>query len=302
MSLRGYLTAIEERPAMVTLASTAALGATSLVVEDAFNLPDAGTLIAPTVTLTYTAVDVETNTITLSAPTVAAYDPGESFLLGSGAVNRIGYVRLGADDDEPMAVNVPWGLMDLFTTGIQDPPPWVLVDEVGQGEWILVDAEQDATLVPTHRNYVAPGDPFPTDGLPPTSSPAAIVQNALGALVVSWTPIANVDAVSYEVHLSTTAGFTPTAGSAATLVGEIDGSMLWIRRDVAGEPLAYDVVYYVRIIATDVARHPRAPWAAAPRSRWTPLTSRSMPSWRTTSWPGRSQRTSWRRCWCWHRC
>lgn len=89
-----------------------------------------------------------------------------------------------------------------------------------------------------------------SDGNPPSSSPAAIVSAGLGYLFVSWAPVANNDPVTYEVHISTTAGFTPTLGS-ATKVAEISGTSILLEKDAAGANLAYGTTYYVRIIAKD---------------------------------------------------
>lgn len=87
------------------------------------------------------------------------------------------------------------------------------------------------------------------DGSAPASSPAPTVLSALGALVVQWTRVSNADAVTYEVHLSTTSGFTP---SGSTKVAEnTDGSQAFIRKTAAGAALAYGTTYYVKIVARD---------------------------------------------------
>jgi hypothetical protein len=67
-------------------------------------------------------------------------------------------------------------------------------------------------------------------------------------LFVSWPAITNNDEVTYEVHLGTTAGFTPGAG---TKVGETTGTIISIDRDAAGAVLSYSTTYYARIIAKD---------------------------------------------------
>ena len=89
-----------------------------------------------------------------------------------------------------------------------------------------------------------------TDGLPVASSPAATAQPVIGGIVVSWPVVANPDLVKYEVHMSTTAGFTPTLGG-ATKIAETPGTIVTISRDTAGALLSYTTPYYFRIIAKD---------------------------------------------------
>ena len=95
-----------------------------------------------------------------------------------------------------------------------------------------------------------------TDGYAPGSSPTPNVSGGLGYLFVTWTPVATnshgdpqTDAVTYEVHLSTTNGFTPSSG---TKVSEITGTATII--DIlpgSTTPLAYNTNYYVRLVAKD---------------------------------------------------
>lgn len=93
---------------------------------------------------------------------------------------------------------------------------------------------------------------FPTatqsDGTPPASSPAANVLGTIGNLYVYWTAVANADLVTYEVHISTTTGFTP---SSTTKVAETMGTFITLEKDAAGVDLAYGTTYYVRLIAKD---------------------------------------------------
>lgn len=88
-----------------------------------------------------------------------------------------------------------------------------------------------------------------SDGIAPASSPTPTVISLLGALGVQWTPVGNVDIVTYEVHLSTTSGFTPAAGTKA---GEVTGTSFQIRT-LPGTTtlLSYGTTYYVKLIAKD---------------------------------------------------
>jgi microcystin-dependent protein len=88
-----------------------------------------------------------------------------------------------------------------------------------------------------------------SDGAPPGSSPTPTVNGGLGYLAVKWTPVANNDLVTYEVHLSTGgSGFAPGAG---TKVGETPGASFFIRKDAAGVDLSYATDYWVKLIAKD---------------------------------------------------
>lgn len=95
-----------------------------------------------------------------------------------------------------------------------------------------------------------------SDGLAPASSPTPAVTPLYGALEVRWTPLtvgarsttANPDIVTYEVHASTTDGFTP---SSATKILEVSGSFAIIKT-IAGVALAYGTTYYVKLIAKDL--------------------------------------------------
>jgi hypothetical protein len=89
-----------------------------------------------------------------------------------------------------------------------------------------------------------------TDGVAPASSPTPTVRGLLKGLEVSWTPIVNADPVTYEVHVSATSGFTP---SATTKVGEVggDGFGFHIRKLNDGSDLVYGTTYFVKLIAKD---------------------------------------------------
>ena len=88
------------------------------------------------------------------------------------------------------------------------------------------------------------------DGAAPGSSPTPTVQGGLGFLAIKWNPVANNDAVTYEVHVSTAgSGFTPGAG---TKVAETPGGMAVIYKDAGGTDLVYNTDYWVKLIAKDV--------------------------------------------------
>jgi len=87
-----------------------------------------------------------------------------------------------------------------------------------------------------------------TDGAVPASSPAATLTPGIGSLYISWPTVTNADPVTYEVHLGTSSGFTP---SGSTKVAETDGTIVTVIKDGAGTDLAYGTTYYAKIRARD---------------------------------------------------
>jgi hypothetical protein len=88
-----------------------------------------------------------------------------------------------------------------------------------------------------------------SDGNPPASSPAAIVNPLYGALEVKWTAISNADPVNYEVYLSTS---PITSVVPANLALRVTGTFAIIDTLPGTQtPLTYGTTYYVRIRATD---------------------------------------------------
>ena len=89
-----------------------------------------------------------------------------------------------------------------------------------------------------------------TDGNAPSASPnAPTITPLFGAFEVKWAAISNNDPVTYEVHISTTNGFTPSAG---TKVMETSGTLAIVRTlPGSTSPLTYGTLYYVKIWAKD---------------------------------------------------
>lgn len=106
--------------------------------------------------------------------------------------------------------------------------------------------------------------PNQTDGFPPASSPACTITEGIGYLLAEWDSVANADEVTYEVHISTQSGFTPSAG---TLLGETHSNFYFCKTLPNGTPLQYEVTYYVRLVAKDYdgAAGPGAQGAGAPQ-------------------------------------
>jgi hypothetical protein len=90
-----------------------------------------------------------------------------------------------------------------------------------------------------------------TDGAAPTAaSPNCGFLPGPGWILAQWTPISNADEVTYEVHMSRTAGFTPGSG---TLCGTTRGNEYFIRTDptLSNIPIVPGVQYYLEVRAKD---------------------------------------------------
>ena len=87
-----------------------------------------------------------------------------------------------------------------------------------------------------------------SDGVPPSHSPTPVVTGAINMLAIKWEKVPNPDLITYEVHISSVSGFTPTS---ATLVGETKSTFSFIKNLPNNTPLAYGTTYYVRIVAKD---------------------------------------------------
>lgn len=87
-----------------------------------------------------------------------------------------------------------------------------------------------------------------SDGSAPGSSPnTPTVEAGLGLFDIRWTAVTNADPVTYEVHIGTVSGFSP---SSTTLAGETTNTSLVATR-TASAVLQQDVDYFIRIVAKD---------------------------------------------------
>ncbi len=92
------------------------------------------------------------------------------------------------------------------------------------------------------------------DGSPVATSPTPTITPLFGALQVKWDAVTNVDSVTYEVHVSTTSGFTPDrplSGTSTTRVIQTEGTFAIVKTLPSGVSLNYDTLYYVKIVAKD---------------------------------------------------
>ncbi|NNE47552.1 MAG: hypothetical protein HKN37_12935 [Rhodothermales bacterium] len=96
----------------------------------------------------------------------------------------------------------------------------------------------------------SPLDIFYSDGSPPASSPAVTLDAGIRMLAARWTPVVNADPVFYEVHASTTSGFTPDG---TTLLTDTTLSSHIFTRMPDGSPVPTDgTTVYVRVVAFDL--------------------------------------------------
>ena len=238
------------------LAVATAVGATTLTVDDAADFSeDGGSLTIGTETVAYTAADDEAGVLTLATPLVNAYTVGERVVRYPVTQDKSAMVTIGGTGD-PVEARIPQALWDRIPEGIRTDGEMVSLDYI-DGEFVVADVlgtqpRMDGSFIDP---ATLPATPDATDGLPPASSPTPTVFGAIGALAVGWTPVDNPDAVTYALHVSATAGFTPDATSRFSA----DASTpTWVRTLPDGTALVQGTTYHVRLVASD------ADGAAAP--------------------------------------
>lgn len=112
-----------------------------------------------------------------------------------------------------------------------------------------VDVSGNAGAYSTTGSRLTPDyAPTKSDGVAPASSPTPTLVQGVGYLTALWTRVSNNDLVTYEVHISTTTGFTPGAG---TLLAETTANTVIIRTNAAKAALVYGTTYFVKLIAKD---------------------------------------------------
>jgi hypothetical protein len=87
-----------------------------------------------------------------------------------------------------------------------------------------------------------------SDGVPPATSPSANAAGYVGYIAAWWTAVGNADPINYEVHISTTSGFSTSAG---TLLASTPGLSAVLTRYADGSPLIPGTNYYVKVVARD---------------------------------------------------
>lgn len=241
-----------------TLAVDVSAGAGAVTLDDLYDFAEEGgsATITDGVTsevITYTAVDDDTAILTLSGTLVNSYTAGDTYVQADPTgLEKVAYLIRDDVDDEQVVARVPHRWYDVLPEGIRDPGAGEAVTARFDGtDWVIEDIlgqtpSVDGTLI--DPDTIPP--PPASDGSPPATSPAPTVTGGIAALFIEWTPVTNADAVTYEVHVSTTTGFTP---GPTTLSQTTDGSQAVIDHMPDATPLdpTGATTYYVKIVAVD---------------------------------------------------
>lgn len=240
------------------LTADAATGALQLTIDNPVDFDeDGGTVDLNDVQIDYTTVDMDTGIVTLATATTAAAETGDKLkIVGGGApmIDYIAFVSLG--DGDEIEVAIPYAQRDMWPEGEYDSP--IAVDLSDDLEEIVNvpgrTPVRDGTFIDPDT-LPAPVVP-PSDGAAPSAAPTNVtVIGGIGALFIRWTPISNRDAVTYDVHVSPTAGFTPDASTLAVSTAASSHTLRELPTAIGTPPnqaLSYDATYYFRVIPRDL--------------------------------------------------
>ena len=232
--MEARISAVTERTIGSTLDVDATAGATLLTVADVIDFDLSGTLQIGAEVIDYFSIDENANTISLSAPTAADHFVDDPVFQTPASIERHAVLmNFDSDpgDDEGMWATVPHSLYDKIPVGIRadESGEAVRADFFGD-ELVVIDVLGQEPEI--DASYINTSLAVPSDGNPPSASPA--IDDALGSLryvFLHWTAVSNADPVTYEVHVSTSNGFTP---SGATLAQEISGTFAAVNTDGSG--------------------------------------------------------------------
>ena len=183
----------------------------------------------------------------LLAPTGLVADPWVgSLIVAWGAVSFAEKYELQVSEDDTFTIVIATYLSRFEGQSVMNLTPGttyylrvrVVSNVDGVSPWSAT-----ATGVPTE---------FPktdlSDGIAPEDSPDPFITAGLGFLMAEWIATPNNDPMTYDVHVSTTSGFTP---SAVTLIGSTSGTFYFVNRYTDGSVLVPGTIYHVRLIARD---------------------------------------------------
>lgn len=91
-------------------------------------------------------------------------------------------------------------------------------------------------------------DGISSDQSPPPAVSNLVVRPSFKSLILRWDSVSNKDYTTYEVHMSTSTGFTPAPG---TLIATVDGNFYVINKLQNGEDLNLDTTYFIAILSKD---------------------------------------------------
>ena len=260
------ITEVVERQLGSALDAPALAGDHLVVVADTSDFDDLGSLQVEAEVVAYISTDPDTGIIQLAAPLGLGHPQDAPVVCYPAAVERLAVLVGSADSDDEggMLARVPHALYDRLPVGVRTEAQGETVQaDYSLDDLLITDVTGQAPLV--DGSYIDPATlpaappPATSDGIPPASSPAVTLVPGLGTIHALWPGIANHDPVTYQVHLSRLAGFTPDS---TTLVAQIDGTGLTIRTDPTAGNAPLDssrqpdgtptTIYYIRVIATDV--------------------------------------------------
>ncbi|MGH3475298.1 MAG: hypothetical protein ACRDQD_00510 [Nocardioidaceae bacterium] len=280
--MNGLLVEVIEDTRGSQATAVAAVGAGQVLVEDLTPFPETGGIVDILgEQYTYTGVAPDPETIdpdTLEPVTSGAVvlgdvlavqvdidDPVWLVLGGAPATDAYAVVEFPAptDMDQPddiAAVHVPidYSQRPMFTPGPYDPAVPI---EVSTDLTRVITVPGVKPTIDGSTIVDLPG--VVPDGLPPSSSPAAVVRPGIGLLEVRWTPVANADPVTYAVYVEVAVPVEdPETGEIASYVDmtpgptnlvaeDLVGSITYVRTLQGGTAVQADMVYAVRIIASD---------------------------------------------------
>lgn len=245
----GRIVLVEERPFGSELTAAVVATDTVLLVEDATDFDDSGTLQVGDEVVAYTLTDEDGGELTLATPLAdghAAEDPVYIYPL---TLERVAWLRV-TEEDEELEARVPHSLYDRVAEGIRDDGEGesVEADYIGD-ELVLVDVLGKPPVI--DGSYLSPGT-VPgeaiTDGDPPATSPTPTALGGVTFFALTWTAVVNNDPVEYEVHVSDEDDFTPDT---STHYGTVRGTIMFVKTQADLTPFAYDTTYYFKIVAAD---------------------------------------------------
>lgn len=213
---------------------------------------DGGQLQIDGAIYTYSDFDDDEDTLTITPALAGAFEGGEPVYMYPLVDELTADISIDEGEDSITAI-LSHSLKAIVAEGIRDPSnsETVIMDD-DLGFWRINEIIGQQPSI--NGSYIDPTTTIPpeaiTDGNPPASSPEVILVPGLKVIYAKWDPIVNNDLVQYEVHINTSS-FVAVAGDAATLVGITPGNMVAIRTLADNSPLAYDIDYFIQVIARD---------------------------------------------------
>lgn len=252
--IQGKVTEVSINPIGDEAVNVHTVGETEIRLYDATDFDEVGGKVkvgADVYTYTSKSDDLDTLYLDVTTPLVTAIAEGDKVYLEPYGEEKVAQVTLELGEDAILAI-VPHNIQDRLRDGIRDTDAQETVYcEKIEGVWYI--REVSSELPSIDGWYIDPNtlpDPeTPTD--PPASSPDPIVTGGPDFFVIrsanqasSWAQ-ANIE---YHVTID---GSVPTAGDAATKLGETKG-VLVAKKLPDGSDFSVGVDYHFRAIAKNV--------------------------------------------------